>query len=279
MKNEYKSHLIHLGKVVKQERKKRKMTQTEFYEFLFPDNDEEELNVKKKMNYIENAKWVEVKYELLLALNEKCELSMDYLLGFENKYPNHDNKFACLYTGLSVETINLLHRLSKAKNADIPPLSSHMDEQQRKKRCQIFSEKMEADWILKISDLLFFEGKDKKGRELSNLKLLFDLYMISVSKPERLFGLPIGTVNKDDDCIDISYKNKELYFDSLLLSDSFDVTHSLDIEEVYQQIWRNRLERDLEEFIAEVRALSDNKINSEKLIPDHKPLDLFGLDD
>jgi hypothetical protein len=53
---ELNGYLLAYGDCVRTERNKLKMSQVEFYNFLFPENTKEVENIKKKMNMIEKGK-------------------------------------------------------------------------------------------------------------------------------------------------------------------------------------------------------------------------------
>ena len=126
------NHLKQIGDCVKRERNKRKMNQLEFYRFLYPGSNLANEGIKSYMNDIENAKRKKIDPDFLLELHEKCDLGMDYIFGYETEFPNHESENASNYTGLSVETIELLHKLALAKKAEIPSLEPGMNDEDSK---------------------------------------------------------------------------------------------------------------------------------------------------
>ena len=247
------SYLESVGKTVLKERKKRKMSQIRFYKFLFPGHDIADANIKSKMNDIEKSKRKNVDLEFLEALHDKCNLSMDYIFGYEALYPNHENRNASEYTGLSVDIIEVLHEIALSKVAELPSLEPGMGDDEFSKWCQIKSKKQEAEWILKIIEVLLNEEESKVGDSYPNYNILFDLYMISVMKPKKIRGLSAEDANKDYDFMQASFDVEELCLDSIYMEDSFGFNHYVDIDKVFQQIWKNKLNEDVERLIPIVR--------------------------
>ena len=259
MKTEEKCHLYKLGEIVRQERKKRDMNQIDFYKFLFPDNDYNDENIKKKMNALENGKNTNANYELLFALHDKCELSMDYLFGFETKYPNYENKEACTYTGLSTETIQSLHTFSSALHNSIPEPDAEMSRETFIERDSLISKKNEAAWILKMIDLLFYEDNSSNKNPSSNLKILHDLYMLSVAIPKAIWGTPEDSSDEVDD-LGFGLNNSiPLVSNSLVMTDTFGGARSIDINKIHRQIWKDCLVKDLDVFIEKVRKEAEKQ--------------------
>ena len=248
-----------IGTTVKKERTKKNMKQIEFYNFLFPNNGLDLKNTKSKMHDIEKSKRKTIDPDLLYALHEKCNLGMDYIFGYETVFPNHENENACKYTGLSVETIELLHELAEAKRANVPPLEPDMSEEDCSKRCRILDKKQEAEWILNIVEMLLTENIDNKNESYPNYNILFDLYMLSVIKPERIFGITRDYTDEDLSIEQVFNKSRELYITSLSMQDSFGLGHTIDINKIHQQIWKERLAADIERFIAMVQDYISKK--------------------
>ena len=65
-------YLKTLAKLVRSIRKKMRMNQVEFYNFLYPENPYTDENKKKKMNALERVKSKMVDWDLLLTL---CSVS------------------------------------------------------------------------------------------------------------------------------------------------------------------------------------------------------------
>ena len=254
------SYIDAIGTTVKNERTKKKMKQIEFYNFLFPNNGLDLKNTKSKMHDIEKGERKTIDPDLLYALHNKCNLGMDYIFGYETVFPNHENENACKYTGLSVETIELLHELAEAQRACVPPLVPDMSNEEFSKRCEILDKKQEAEWILNIIEMLLTEDIDNENESYPNYNILFDLYMLSVAKPEKIYGITRDYTDEDELCIkQILSKSKELYIDSLSMRDSFGVGHVLDIYKIHQQIWKEKLNTDIDRFISMVQNHIVNK--------------------
>lgn len=258
-------YLEKIGECVKNERTKLKLSQVKFYKKLFPERNLSVESIKSYMNDIEKANRKSIDPDLLLALHEKCNLSMDNIFGYETEYPNHENENACKYTGLSVETIELLHRLVLAKQADIRPLKPGMSDNEYKQRCDAINDKQEAEWILKIVELLLSEDIETKRGTFPNYNILFDLYMIAVVKPESLKGVLLNTVGEKDGLVEMSTKYRDLYLDGLYMKDSFGVSHTIDVDSFHQQYWKDKLNVDVGNFISIAQEYFSKKENkSEK---------------
>lgn len=252
-------YLTMIGDTVVRERKKRNMTQKEFYEFLFPDSNLDDKSIKSWMNNVEHGRRKTIDPDLLYHLHEKCNLGMDNIFGYETEFPNHENKNACRYTGLSATAAELLHKFAVAFSAEPLPLEECKNDEDYKQRCQALSDKQEAEWILMVLELLLSEDYKSSDQTLPNYSILFDLYMLSVTEPERLNGIIKGTVCADDGLMDVAGKYEELYVDSLYMHDSFGFSHQVKIDEVHQQIWKNHLYRDIDRLISIIESKKQNK--------------------
>ena len=120
---------------------------------------------------------------------------------------------------------------------------------------------------------------DANGDPESSNRFLFDLYMMIVEKPRRLWGLPKDTVKPEDDFVQIVGKTVELYADSLTMSDTFGVRDEIDTNELHRQIWRRRLEIDLDSFINAVSETCEKKYDHENVLPEHKDFDFTSIRD
>lgn len=262
------NHLKQIGDCVKRERNKRKMNQLEFYRFLYPGSNLANEGIKSYMNEIENAKRKKIDPDFLLELHEKCDLGMDYIFGYETEFPNHESENASNYTGLSVETIELLHKLALAKKAEIPSLEPGMNDEDYKNRCNMLNDKQEADWILKIVEVLLTEDMETNEGSLPNFNILFDLYMIAVMRPATLRGIELNSVEENDGLMQISGKYKDLYVDSLYMKDTFGISHTINMDKVHQQIWKDKLYDDVKRFISTAQNYfsksSDGEIESSR---------------
>ena len=161
-------YLVKIGEIVKAERNKRKMSQKAFYEFLFPGDYWDDKGIRSKMHDIEHGVVKFIDPVFLQALHDKCNLGMDYIFGFETEFPNHENEQASAYTGLSSKTVEILHELEVAKDASIPELEPEMSDEDYKRLCKMRSDKQEADWILKIFEVLLSEDLDKERWALAS---------------------------------------------------------------------------------------------------------------
>ena len=119
-----------------------------------------------------------------------------------------------------------------------------------------------------ILEALLNEGRSEE--DYANFSILFDLYMIAVVKPEKLHGIRLNEVNKEDDFMQIIGKSEELYVDSLTMSDSFGVAHSIDIDKIHQQIWKNKLNSDVEKFITTIQQRIIEEDTLPNRIPEHR---------
>ena len=252
---EIKLPLTRLGEFVRNQRKKLKMNQTEFYRFLFPEKNLEDENIKKKMNAIEHGKGKELNYELLFRLHEKFDLSFDYLFGFETEYPNYDNKAACNYTGLEPEAIRQLHFWSKYIYKEDPEYVQDMTEQQYKDYIREKTRIGEAKWIFAIMNALL---KPKSAADIkdgiSDLSILYDMYMMMTNDIEHIRGLPLDIVNSDLSWNEKALSSVTLCPDTLYFTDSMNETHKVNIGEVNRKIWEERLLKDINNMIQYLRA-------------------------
>ncbi len=193
------SHLIDFGEKLKKIRKKQRMSQTEFYKFLFPESDSTEEAIKKKMHNIENGIQKSVDLEIFLRICDKCDISADYFIGKETDYSNYDRKAIGNYTGLSDKAIKQLHKWSLAKNistndycfeeAALVEDGSHDD------TALIKMNKDDAMLYLGMINLLFEQGKKttklkghKAEEKFSNLSILHSLYMLCMDQPKTISG-------------------------------------------------------------------------------------------
>lgn len=263
MKGGKNPYLVKIGEAVKAERTKRKMSQTAFYTFLFPGVYWDDKSIKSKMHDIEHGDYKFIDPVFLQALHDKCNLGMDYLFGFETEFPNHENEQASAYTGLSSKTVEILHELEVAKDASIPDLEPDMSDEEYKHICKMRNDKQEADWILKILEVLLSEDLDK-GDTYPNYNILFDLYMISVVKPAKLRGVPMDSLKGDDGLLEISKHTKELDMDNLHMKDTFGVLHTININKIHQQIWKDKLNVDIERFASIARSYFSKNTSCDK---------------
>ena len=251
---ETKLPLKKFGQFVKETRKNMKMSQVKFYRYLFPEKDFDDENIKKKMYVIENGKGKEMNYELLFRLHDMFDLSMDYLFGFETDYPNYENKAVCKYTGLSPESVRQLHFWKYYLLKEEPKYSSKMTKQQYKEYVTEKTRINEAKWFFEIvNTLLQPKSVEDKKSGVSDLSVLYDIYMLITDRTEKIVGIPMEVAEKDISWPDKTAKSIAVSPDSLYFSDSMNETHRVDIIEVNRQIWEERLLKDIDELVQVIR--------------------------
>lgn len=256
--------LCKLGEFVYEKRKNLKMNQVTFYKYLFPEKNLEDENIKKKMNAIENGKGKELNYELLFRLHDKFDLSLDYLFGFETEYPNYDNKAACNYTGLGPESIRQLHFWSKYLTKEDPVYSKDMTKQQHKDYCKEKDRIAEAKWIFAIMNALLQpkSAEDKKDG-ISDLSILYDIYMMMTNDIKRISGIPLDIANSNIPWRQKISSSVTLDPDALYFTDSMKETHTVNISEINRKIWEERLLRDIDIMIQYLRNNTTKSIKDE----------------
>ncbi len=260
-------YLKTLAKLVRSIRKKMRMNQVEFYNFLYPENPYTDENKKKKMNALERVKSKMVDWDLLLTLCEKCDVSADYLLGLKKDYSSYERGFVCEYTGLEEDTVKQLHKWSAAKNngADISVVDEAFVGEEGEKEYYKASEKKEAIEFLKIINYLFREGSwfnPDHGREepYSNLDILYSLYTMSMTKPETikaylsnesleqasfLFAPHITDVTGVEVTIDCRRM--------LGLQNDSKIWQFIDSKQVIEQSARNRLNKSIDRLVSQLK--------------------------
>lgn len=254
---EVKSYPILIGERVFKERKQRKMTQEDFYHFLFPDNDKSPETIKKKMNSIENGKQKDVDFLFLEALCEKCDISMDSILKKSN-YSNHNMEFVCQYTGLEENTVKQLHKWSKSMKSG----ASINDEDPHS-----WWLKQEASEFLFIVNYLFKSGKRSKKDpyykifpEFSNLTILHSIYLMTVEHPVYISGMRYY----EDDDTKYSFEEKErVCIDAkkyISMEDSSGALWPVETTEILKHLAQKRLEKDLESLSKQIKE--NNQINN-----------------
>ena len=274
MKKESFNHLIIFGDIVKKERRRLKMNQIAFYNYLFPGNTKEEETIKKKMNKIENGKQKSVDFDMLFAICQKCGVSADYILGLRNDYRNHENEFVCSFTGLNETAVDQLHRWNNDKNngADLSMIGKAFYTSEEPLVMNAYK-KQTAVIFLRIINYLFKEGelpddnKSKKSKPYSNLQILHALYLMCMAQPKTL----AGTYNSDEsdlltellseDFLDpytkqiITRSLSHLKLDAskpMFMEDDNDVIYLISMKEILEQIARRKLDKGLDQLIASV---------------------------
>jgi len=244
---ETKLPLSDLGRFVRNKRKTMKMNQVDFYRYLFPEKELEDENIKKKMHAIENGKGKEMNYDLLFRLHEIFDLSFDYLFGFDTEYPNYENKAACKYTGLSPASIKQLHFWSEYLSKDEPTISQCATDEERDNYFKELSRVKEVKWIFAILNILLQpKSIEEENSCISDLSILYDIYMLVTDKTRKIRGLPIDVVNSSASWQDKALQSVWLSPDNLYFSDSMNEIHHVNIREVNKKIWEERLLRDID---------------------------------
>ena len=266
-------HLTAFGELVRTERKRLKLSQVDFYLFLFPDTNKAEETIKKKMNSIENGKQKSIDFDFLLAVCQKCDVSADYILGIKPDYRNYTNEYICNYTGLNENAVSFLHGWSVDKNneADLSLIGEAFWEEHEEEVNKAYK-KQTAITFLRIINYLFMEGElpadnTRKTRETyCNLRILHSLYLMCMAKPISITGTPVI----DDADLLNEYLNNDLcdpfarhYIWELMhpnldgsrpvfMEDDNHVHYPVSMKDVLEQIARRQLDRNLDQLIAAV---------------------------
>lgn len=261
MKKELNSYPIRFGDIVRQERKKRKLNQIDFYNMLFPDSGKTPENIKKKMNAVENGKLEYVDFAFFQAICEKCELSADYVLQKEKNYNNKETELICGYTGLSPEAVGTLHSWKKAADKDIPEwyavgedlISATADEIKKRDGIQ----------LLKIINLMFSKKRPKKKHGQQNLEtydnsgIFYSLYLLTFDKPYTIWGRPLAERHP------VAFTDDETFHldaeEAIWLMDNEDTIFPVNPKEIIEQIARNRLAKQLSDLIEAVKESDKEK--------------------
>ena len=252
-------HLNEMGEKIYRIRKEQRMNQVDFYRDLFPEKDLEDENIKKKMNAIENGKNKRADYELLFRIREKYDVSLDYLFGFETEYPSYENKAASMYTGLSSEAVGQLHYWCRYKGRKVPELYPGMTERQIRAINNESVLSRESEWILFITSKLLEKKSEKDEKTgIADLSVLYDIYMMSLEPPKTLLGIPEEILTKQ-----LSFEDKightvRVSANTVSYIDEMGEIHQVDIRKMNQQVWKERLIKDLEVFITELRSERQN---------------------
>lgn len=267
---EYISYPTMVGKIVKRERKQRKMTQEEFYSYIYPGVLKGPENIKKKMNAIENGKNAYVDFEFLEVFSKKCNLSMDYIFG-KTSYKNYDLKSVCEYTGLEEKTIEQLHLWSVASkyNVDMSILNRAYTTPNEDDEYNKAAEKRTGIEFLKIINYLFHEGKYKENskniieRRFSNLSILHSIYLMTMEEPRTIWGRLSETESFDYDEFVNFIPKDHIPLDAsqyLSMTDSNGVFYPFLPKDIFKQIAKNHLMRAIERMIEQISKEKTKKI-------------------
>ena len=251
---EKKNPLFVMGDRIKEIRKREKMNQIEFYKKLYPDKDLEDENIKKKMNAIENGKMKRIDIELLFRLHEVFDVSIDYLLGYETEYPSYENEAASKYTGLSSDAVYQLSFWNKYKNKKVSELPIKASDKEFIEYHTEIVRKNEANWILDITNKLLEmkDDTDEKDR-IADLSILYDLYMMTLSPPKTVKGITEEIADSDRSLAEKAVNSVKIASEMMFFTDEMGEVHHIDMGAINQQLWKERLLRDVELFVNEIR--------------------------
>lgn len=261
-------HLEKIGECVYEIRKRLKMSQVEFYKFLFPHTDKELENIKKKMNAIENGKQKSVDFDFLLTLCRKCEVSADYLFGIDKDYRNHEAALVCKYTGLEENAVEHLHAWKQGvdNGADLSELGKGIWIADTDEDIKKISMKIAGLEFLKIINYLFRSSNGsgkKKGTPHSNLRILHYLSLLTMSNPIKIQGkLLLSTEQKKffEDVPDYILEDAGLDCDSFLrIVDDNNINYFYRGKDILQQIAREHLREEIDALINQVKQENENK--------------------
>lgn len=176
---EYLNYLENFGKLVKSLRTscKPKLSQVDFYKSLIPNSGKEDENIKKKMNKIENGKEKNIDLELLAAIQNKYDFSLDYIFGLTKDYTNYDNKHYCEYFGLDEKAIKNLHKLSLNKDFIENNFKFNKEDirKSNEESAHARDDKKDAMCILKILNYILQDNSEFHP-SYSNLSILYMIY-------------------------------------------------------------------------------------------------------
>lgn len=246
---ERKVPLDEMGEKIRKIRKSNHLNQTQFYRKLFPEKDLQDENIKKKMYKIENGLRKEVDYELLFRIREVFDVSLDYLFGYETEYPNYENEAASNYTGLSSEAISQLHYWSKYKGDKVAIIPENATDDERKELFKELSNRNEAKWILNIASKLF-EHKSEEDEKvgISDLSILYDIYMMTLDPPDYICGFSDEPIPENASLDEKFSRTIRMSSDAISFSDKMGEIHIMNIKDINQKIWEERLLEDAKEF-------------------------------
>ena len=241
-------------------RKRNKMTQVQFYKKLYPSEDKSDDSIRKKMNTIENEKMKEVDFDLLFRLCKYFDVSLDYLFGLKTDYPNYKNKAVCKYTGLSPDAVQQLHFWNEYSQKDKPEFRQGMTEVEVREWQRETERITDSKWIMEIVDrLLGFKSDEEKKNGVANMTIFYDLYMLSIGAPEVVKGILEETARADIPYIDKIYQSVNIAADSLSYVDEMHESHPISIDKINRQIWKERLMKDVDDFIADISKIKQKE--------------------
>ena len=203
------------GKRVQEIRTGLKMNRQDFYDYLFPNNGKSLECKKKKVYDVEKGCSKKIDMDFMLAVCEKENLSMDYLLGFIDDF-SYDLKHVCEYTGLDANAVKRLHYWNENQNsdADLSILTDgycgfgNVDELYAKAH-----DKQVGMQLLRLVNFLFKDHEivdNKKKRP--HISILYDLNQLIMIEPNEISG----ELKLDEDDIRIIQEVTPWYFNKPL---------------------------------------------------------------
>ncbi|WP_027205895.1 helix-turn-helix domain-containing protein [Butyrivibrio fibrisolvens] len=273
---EANSYPVVFGENVRNMRKKKGMSQVDFYRLLYPGDELSVESIKKKMNKIENGKFKNVDFDLLQRYCSIFDVSVDFLFGREKDYSNYDNKFISEYTGLSDKVIKQLHKWNKDKNIKLSEdlqdeMSLVCDDISDKTRFQQIR-KETAMIFLGMINLLFEEGTEtvninghKHKNKFSNLSIIHSLYMLCVDQPKVIYGHLTKDYMEDNYGYDTRHSDyASMKASNLLYQDEDGVYYPLNMAMVIQQQARKRLDKAIDLLRIQIKDKREKNKNSSK---------------
>lgn len=265
---ESNSHPKRFGKKLRNIRKSKKMSQVEFYKYLFPETSSSEEVIKKKMNKVENGKQKSVDLDMFLRICDKCDISADYLIDREKDYSNQDRKIAGEYTGLSDKAIKQLHEWSEAQKIEVEYYDeiALIEEGEHDESYWKNLRKKSAILFLEMFNLLFEDGKQtitinghKHDERFSNLSIIHSIYMICAGQPKLINGHLTKEYKEEkfiysdrvDDCVQIDATR-------VTFEDEENVLFPLDVEAIMHQYAWKRLERAIDLLRMQIQEKNKN---------------------
>ena len=268
------SYFYQFGNLVTELRKKKKMNQVQFYDYLYPDNGKTDENKKKIMNAIENGKYKTLDRDFFMKICITFDISADYALGMRNDYSNYDIKFICEYTGLEEPVVKQLHKLNMDKNngADISKLDEAIVGEDADEIYHRMRDKHDAIRLLKIINSLFKEGTwknpKKKGRKepYSNMTIFTALSMLCMTKAETMMAYPSMERMTDEEKLFHLSRDQQhvspVYLDAgecMMLEDSDKVWHFVKPKDLIDQYARRMLNESVERMIVLLKTEETEK--------------------
>ena len=259
-------NLTAFGKHIKDIRNEMGLTQVEFYRYIYPEDNNDDYNLKKQMNKIERGKRVNLKADFIIRVCKTCNVSADYLFGLSTDFRNHETEFIHNYTGLDEIAIKQLHKWNNDKNngVDTSMIEEAFFAEEAEEHMKMYAQQ-DGIAMLKIVNYLFKSGKRKnrnrkgKTERYSNLGILRSLYLMSMAKPERLEAHIIP-----DEYLEFLIENNKFLYSHLepvnidlkktiTLVDNDKTHYCFDPKETLERIGRDNLNRGVDWLIEQVK--------------------------